>query len=164
MIESFQIYRQHAQAQGHKGLRSTLGCSLSHTYVLTTPSEARDTQVRDDLERIVAMVEASASRGKDGEVANEMTEVFFSELFNRTNRGDSPKPLTCERAITEAQVLCQHFADVLGTCKPGFVPEEVTIEAAEMIVALRNLIRCAEAADDGNSEAEGLRLPARLRA
>jgi hypothetical protein len=33
-----------------------------------------------------------------------------------------------------------------------------------MIVALRNLIRCAEAADDVDSGAEGLRLPARLRA
>lgn len=148
MIESTQVYRAWAKAIGHKRMASTLAVSLQHSYVLTTDPIARDIQVRDDIERITNMVEASAAHGAAGKAANIQAELYFSDLFGRVNRNESPTPLTCESVILRAQEGCAHFSDVLRSCKPGFIPDEVAKEAAEMIVWLREFVACAEASDD----------------
>lgn len=163
-IESTQVYEAYKRAMGVKAMTAAMATSPSHTYMLLTPCEARDPQQRDDIERITALCERSATRGREGEEANELTEQYFTELFDRLNRGHFSTPLTCEVAVRRAQELCEHFAGVLKSCKPGFVPDEVAVEATEMIVALKALVRCAEAVDDGPSGENGLRLPARLRA
>lgn len=147
-IESYQLFRAHAAAQGHKGLARSMNISKSHTYVLTTPSEDRETQVRDDVERLTSMCEASATRGSTGRVANKLTEVYFKELFDRLNRNQHTEPLTCELVVQRAQRMCERMADVLKECRPGFIPDAIAREAAEMIVELESLIVCAEAADD----------------
>lgn len=163
--ETYQLFRAHAKAQGHKGLSRSTNLSLSHTYVLTTPSEARESQVRDDFERITAMCEASATRGEDGRVANLLTECFWIEFFDRLNRNESPAPLTCDMAIVEAADLCGHMKDVLGELskKGGPIPDRVAVELAELIVAARRVLVRAEAADDVDSGAAEMRLPARMR-
>jgi hypothetical protein len=163
-LETHQVFEASARAQGHKGLSASTQLALATTYARTTPYEARDPMTPDEIQRITWMFEANATRGGEGKVANVLGEVYFTELFDRLNRHESPTALTCELAVTKAQELCEHFAGVLKACRPGFVPDEVAIEAAEMLVALRDVIKCAEAADDKSSGAESLRLPARLRA
>lgn len=148
-IESYQIFQKSAEAQGHKGLARSMGLGLSTTYTRTTPFEHREPQTQDEFQKIESMCEANATRGAAGKVANTLAEVWALELFGRLNRNEHPTPLTCELVVQRAQKMCAHMADVLRECRPSFVPDNIAKEAAEMIVELRDLIACAEAADDG---------------
>lgn len=150
-IESHQIYAASAKAQTPAGLARSMNLQgVGHVYELMKPFEYRHSIVRDDIERFTAMCEGNATRGEDGRVANTLAEVYMIELFDRLNRNERPKPLTCETAVAEAAELCGHMRDVLDVLskKGGPIPDRVAVEISEMIVALRRVLMCAEAADD----------------
>lgn len=148
MIETVQLYRATAHAIGHKRMASTMGISLQHSYVLTNDPISREAPVRDDVERITNLMEANATHGAAGKAANVHFELYFTELFDRVNRHEIPTALTCETVVTEAQKAIAEFGQLLAECRPGFTPDRVLAEAADVITALRRLAVCAEAADD----------------
>jgi hypothetical protein len=157
-IETHQLMAATAGVINHKRMAQALAVSLSHTYVLCADPMAHDAPVRNDADRLVNLLTELATH-RNGRPALVMWRMFWKEFFARVIDGEKPEPLTCETIIPEAQQLCAHFSDVLKECKPGFVPDHVAQEAAEMIAKLEQLVACAEAADDsGVAQARRLRV------
>lgn len=147
MLETHQLMQATARVVNHKRMAHALAVSLPHTYVLCADPLTQDAPVRNDADRLTNLLTELASH-RDGKPTLVLWELYFAQLFGRLVRNEKPAALTCETIIPEAQKLCAHMADVLAECKPGFVPNTIAKEAAEMIAALRTLIECAEEADD----------------
>lgn len=146
-LETHQLYQKTAEVIGHKRLASALNVSVAHTYNLTADPLSQNVAVRDDADRLTSMLEALSTH-PHGKPALVLWELHFSELFDRLVRRETPEPLTPETVITEAQKAITEFGELLRECKPGFVPEKLAKEAAELIAVLERIVHMAETSDD----------------
>lgn len=146
-IETHQVYAAIASAIGHKRMASTQGCSVQHTYLLTRDPVELDAPVRTDLDRFLALLEVAATH-PDGKSATVLAELACNEFFDRINRRQTPKALTPETVCLETQEAIAQFGELLRECKPGFIPDKIAAEAADVIAVLKRFVAAAEKADD----------------
>lgn len=108
-----------------------------------------DVVVRDDLERVVQVIDALAAR-PHARRALIMWRLFLEDHLARAVDHDSPSPLTCEQVIDHVERISREYADVVHECRKNFDADKLALQGAELIAAVTTLVRCAEAAD-GNS-------------
>lgn len=146
MTEPVQLYCAAAKAIGHKQLADALNVSVGHTYVLTADPLAIDAPVRNDVERLTTLVQTLATH-PSARSTLILFRLYFKELFARVLDREEPKPLTPETMCAEVQEVVSQFGELLRECRPGFVPDHIAVEAADVIAALERLIASAESSD-----------------
>lgn len=147
MIETLELYRAAAKAIGHKQLADALNISLGHTYVLTADPLAIDAPVRNDIERLTTLIQALATH-PNARPTLILFRLYFKELFARVLDREEPTPLTPETVCAETQEAIGQFGELLRECRPGFIPDRIAAEAADVISILERLVASAESSDD----------------
>jgi hypothetical protein len=149
-METHDLFAMTADVIGRDGLASALHVGVKHTYNLTADPMTLEVPCRNDAERMQNVFEKLATY-PEGKPALILWRMHFNELFSRLIDHENARPLTPETVLVEAQELCAEVADVLRECKPGFVPEKLSKEAAELIAVLERIVHMAEASDDVRS-------------
>lgn len=146
-FETYQLFGMTADAIGRDGIADALHIGMKHTYNLTADPMTLEVPCKNDAQRLQNMFEKLATHPA-GKPALICWRMHFNELFARLIDHEIAKPLTPETVLLEAQEMCAEMGDVLRECKPGFVPDKLAKEAAELIAVLERMVAMAEAADD----------------
>jgi len=146
-IETHQLYSAAGDALGAKQAAAILNVGVQHFYKLAADPMSLDVPVRDDVMRITQLVEAMTAR-PHAKAKLHLWRLYFDDLFRRAVDRDEATPLDCETIREKAAALCQHFGELLAECGPGFNPDRIANEGAEVIAAITTLVRCAELTDD----------------